>query len=129
MALPLIVGVGVDCGVHVLHDYRARTGKVAYRLGAPTGRGVLIARLTTVLGFATLIPARHPGMSSLGLVLTLGVTFCMVAALVFLPAVLRLRDLRRLRLERDPHPVAVILPKHVPTPKTLTQPRHPAKVA
>ena len=39
IALPLIVGVGVDNGVHVLHDYRARRGPVPYLLGAATGRG------------------------------------------------------------------------------------------
>jgi uncharacterized protein len=97
IALPLIVGVGVDNGVHVLHDYRARVPGRPYRLGAATGRGVLVAGLTTVLGFGTLITARHAGMASLGLALTLGVAFCMVAALVFLPAVLQLRDRRRLR--------------------------------
>ena len=101
IALPLIVGVGVDNGVHVLHDYRSRPPGVAYRLGSATGRGVLVAALTTVLGFGTLITARHQGMASLGLALTLGVTFCMVASLAFLPAVLRLRDIRRLKRERS----------------------------
>jgi len=97
IALPLIVGVGVDNGVHVLHDYRARVPGRPYRLGAATGRGVLVAGLTTVLGFGTLITARHSGMASLGLALTLGVAFCMLAALVFLPATLHLRDLARIR--------------------------------
>jgi hypothetical protein len=92
IALPLIVGVGVDNGVHVLHDYRARRAGVPYRLNPATGRGVLVAGLTTVLGFGTLIAARHAGMASLGLALTLGVTFCMFAALVLLPAVLRVRE-------------------------------------
>jgi predicted RND superfamily exporter protein len=40
IALPLIVGVGVDNGVHVLHDYRARDRRRAYRLSAATGRGL-----------------------------------------------------------------------------------------
>jgi hopanoid biosynthesis associated RND transporter like protein HpnN len=102
IALPLIVGVGVDNGVHVLHDYRARDRKRAYRLGAATGRGVLVAALTTILGFGTLMTARHEGMASLGLALALGVTFCMVAALVLLPAMLHLRDRRRLRREATP---------------------------
>jgi predicted RND superfamily exporter protein len=90
IALPLNVGVGEDNGVHVLHDYRNRPRGRPYALGAAVGRGVLVAGLTTVLGFGTLITARHRGMASLGLALALGVTFCMVAALVWLPAVLRL---------------------------------------
>ena len=94
IALPLVVGVGVDNGVHVLHDWRAGRRGVPYRLGPATGRGVLVAGLTTVLGFGTLMTAGHRGMASLGLVLTLGVTFCMIAALVWLPAVLRLLDER-----------------------------------
>ncbi len=111
IALPLIVGVGVDNGVHVLHDYRARDRQRAYRLGAATGRGVLVAGLTTVLGFGTMLTARHAGMASLGLALTIGVSCCMAAALLFLPAVLHLRDRRALR--REPAPVvlrATILP-------------------
>jgi hopanoid biosynthesis associated RND transporter like protein HpnN len=99
IALPLIVGVGVDNGVHVLHDYRNRDPLRPYRLGSATGRGVLVAALTTILGFGTLMTARHEGMASLGLALTLGVTFCMLAALVWLPAVLHLLDRRR--NERD----------------------------
>jgi hopanoid biosynthesis associated RND transporter like protein HpnN len=97
IALPLIVGVGVDNAVHVLHDYADKRSGTLYRLGAATGRGIMVAALTTVLGFGTLMLARHRGMAGLGLVLTLGVTCCMVAALVVLPAVLRLADARRLR--------------------------------
>ncbi|MCI0700881.1 MAG: MMPL family transporter [Planctomycetia bacterium] len=97
IALPLIVGVGMDNAVHVLHDYRSRERSRAYRLGSATGRGVLVAGLTTVLGFGTLLTARHAGMASLGLALTLGVTCCMFAALVLLPALLHLRDRRRLK--------------------------------
>lgn len=100
IALPLIVGVGVDNGVHVLHDYRDRRGRVPYLLGAATGRGVLVAALTTVLGFGTLMTSRHVGMASLGLALTLGVSFCLVSALVALPALMRVLDERRLRRER-----------------------------
>ena len=56
------------------------------------GRGILVAGLTTILGFGTLMISTHRGLASLGLVLTLGVTCCMLTALVFLPAVLRLID-------------------------------------
>jgi hopanoid biosynthesis associated RND transporter like protein HpnN len=108
IALPLIVGVGVDNGVHVLHDYRARDRRRPYRLSAATGRGVLVAGLTTVLGFGTMLIARHEGMASLGLALTIGVSCCMVAALVLLPALLHLRD--RARLHHDTTTIASVLP-------------------
>ena len=86
IGLPMIVGVGVDNGVHVLHDYMARRGKRSYTLAATTGKGIAVSAITTALGFGTLMVARHKGLAGLGLVLTLGVLGCMVAALVLLPA-------------------------------------------
>ncbi len=88
IAFPLILGVGADNGVHVLHDFRSRDRTRRYRLSHATGRGIMVAALTTILGFGTLILAQHRGMASLGLILTVGVTCCMATALVFLPALL-----------------------------------------
>jgi hopanoid biosynthesis associated RND transporter like protein HpnN len=104
IALPLIVGVSVDNGVHVLHDHRQRNPNRPYAVGGATGKGVLVAGLTTVLGFGTLMIGRHRGMESLGLALSLGVTFSMLAALVWLPAVLRLLD------GTKPRAAAAVLP-------------------
>src|SRR5262249_16962421 len=64
-------------------------------LNRTTGRGILVAALTTVLGFATLMVAHHRGQVGLGFTLSLGVTCCMVASLVFLPALLRLLSMRK----------------------------------
>jgi predicted RND superfamily exporter protein len=61
-------------------------------MSSATGRGILVAALTTIIGFATLMISQHEGMFGLGLVLSLGVTCCMFAALIVLPAVLRLLD-------------------------------------
>jgi len=91
IAFPLILGVGADNGVHVLHDYRSRGKGNSYFLASSTGRGIMVAALTTILGFGTLMIASHRGLASLGLVLTLGVTCCMLTALVFLPALLSFR--------------------------------------
>lgn len=102
VSLPLIVGVGIDNGVHVLHDYISRSRDRAYRLSSATGRGILIAALTTIIGFATLMTSRHEGMFGLGLILTLGVTGCMLASLIVLPAALCLWDRRRLA-QAHPH--------------------------
>jgi predicted RND superfamily exporter protein len=43
-----------------------------------------------MIGFGTLMVSSHRGLFGLGFILTLGVGCCMVTALVFLPAVLRL---------------------------------------
>lgn len=107
IAFPLILGVGVDNGVHVLHDYLARRTGRPYTLGRATGRGILVAALTTVVGFGTLMIARHQGQAGLGFTLGLGVTCCMVASLVFLPALLRL-------LSANPKAETIPLPQAVP---------------
>lgn len=96
IALPLIVGAGVDNGVHVLHDYRSRRRK-PYLLERSTGLGICVSALTTVLGFGALMISSHRGMSGLGFVLAMGVTCCMFAALVLLPAMLRIASERRMK--------------------------------
>lgn len=91
IGLPLILGVGVDNGVHIVHDYlscRRLEGNRRYALSWATGRGIMVAALTTILGFGTLMISHHRGLAGLGLLLTLGVTCCMMMALVFLPALL-----------------------------------------
>jgi hypothetical protein len=104
IAFPLILGVGADNGVHVLHDFRCRDRKRRYRLTHITGFGIMVAALTTILGFGTLMIAQHRGMASLGLILTVGVTCCMLTALVFLPAMLYVMG------KRDKSADAVTLP-------------------
>jgi hopanoid biosynthesis associated RND transporter like protein HpnN len=90
IAFPLILGVGVDNGVHILHDYLLRRREGRATISRPIGRGVLVKALTTIIGFGTLMISRERGLASLGFILTLGVGCCMLSALVFLPAVLRL---------------------------------------
>jgi hypothetical protein len=90
IALPLILGVGIDNGVHVLHDYLLRRREGQSTISRAIGRGVLVKALTTMIGFGTLMVSSHRGLFGLGFILTLGVGCCMLTALVFLPAVLRL---------------------------------------
>jgi hypothetical protein len=90
IALPLILGVGIDNGVHVLHDYLLRRREGQVTISRAIGRGVLVKALTTMISFGTLMVSSHRGLFGLGFVLSLGVGCCMLTALVFLPAVLRL---------------------------------------
>jgi len=86
IGIPLILGIAVDYGVHVVHDFLERPGP--YRISASTANAVLVDALTTILGFGALMVASHRGLESLGRLLTIGVTTCTVTSLVFLPAVL-----------------------------------------
>ena len=84
--MTMIIGVGVDYGIHVLH--RIREGQSLQEIGE-TGRAVLLAALTTVVGFGSLVTTHYPGLRSIGWMTSLGVLFSCFAALVILPLVVR----------------------------------------
>jgi uncharacterized protein len=86
IALPLILGIGVDYGVHIVHEFREQSGP--YRMSPGTAVAVLVDALTTIVGFGSLMIASHQGLQSLGRVLTIAVTCCMFSSLVMLPALL-----------------------------------------
>ena len=86
IGIPLILGIAVDYGVHIVHDALERPGK--YRISPSTANAVMVDALTTILGFGALMVASHRGLESLGRLLTLGVTMCTLTSLVFLPAIL-----------------------------------------
>ncbi|HTU25964.1 MAG TPA: MMPL family transporter [Pirellulales bacterium] len=86
IALPLILGIGVDYGVHIVHEFRECRGP--YRMSPGTAVAVLIDALTTIVGFGSLMIATHQGLQSLGRVLTIAVTCCLFSSLVMLPALL-----------------------------------------
>jgi predicted RND superfamily exporter protein len=50
---------------------------------------VLVNGLTTIAGFGSLMVAHHRGVFGLGLLLTIGTTASLVAALVVLPVLLK----------------------------------------
>jgi len=86
IGVPLVMGIAVDYGVHVVHDFLERPGP--YRMSSSTANAVLVGGLTTILGFGALMVASHRGLESLGRLLTLGVSCCTFTSLVVLPAVL-----------------------------------------
>ncbi len=93
MALPVILGIGIDDGVHAIHRFREvdRHGQErvfdAFRF---VGRAILLTTLTTMIGFGSLGFQAHVAMASFGIVLMIGVGACFVCTILFLPAVLRL---------------------------------------
>jgi len=88
MCLPLILGIGIDDGVHVLHRYR-REGKLSIPLVLKfTGRAILLTSLTTMIGFGSMGLASHRGTASMGQVLFLGVGACFLSSAFVLPAII-----------------------------------------
>jgi hypothetical protein len=88
MTLPLVIGIGVTSGIHMLTRY-AEEGSPSL-LAKSTGKAVLVSALTTIAGFGSLILGEHQGIASLGAVMATGTATCMIAALTVLPALLTL---------------------------------------
>jgi hypothetical protein len=88
--LPLILGEGVEFGIIILVRWQMEEAARALTLPRATAKGVLLAALTTTVGFGSLMVSSHRGTFSLGLLAAVGSLCVLLASLVFLPAFLRL---------------------------------------
>ena len=88
--LPLILGIGVVDGVHILHRWRETPDCEMNVISKSTGQAVILTSLTTMIGFGSLMVADHQGVYSVGLVLMLGVASCMITSITLLPALIKL---------------------------------------
>jgi len=88
IVLPLVLGTGVDYGIHVVHNFREKQG--AYRMAPSTMNSIVLTSTTSVVGFGSLMLAAHRGLFSVGLVYSIGLGSCVLVALVMLPAILTL---------------------------------------
>ncbi len=87
--LPLILGAAAEYGLNIVMRYiegREHGGPLVAR---STIMGVLVAGLTTIVGFGSLLLAHHRGIYGLGLLLTLGTAASLIASLIVLPVLLR----------------------------------------
>ena len=89
--LPLVVGAGVEYGIIIVQRWRQRTEEEKDTvLPFSTGVGVILAGLTTTVGFGSLALSDHQGLYSLGILTTIGSLAILAAAVLFLPALLTL---------------------------------------
>ncbi len=88
--LPLIIGIGIDNGIHIVHRYRDDADSTISPVYKSTGKAVALSSFTTMIGFGSLMVASHRGIHSIGVLLTIGVACCMVASLTVLPAILKI---------------------------------------
>ena len=88
MMLPLVIGIGVTNGIHILNRFAEEQTPSLF--SRSTGKAVLVSGLTSIAGFGSLALAQHRGIRSLGEVMGIGLATCMLAGLTFLPALLTL---------------------------------------
>lgn len=87
IVLPLLLGIAMDSGIHVITKYRksARENPIA----GSTSRALFFSALVNVTSFGTLAFAEHRGMSSMGVLLSVGLALMLLCTFVILPAFLK----------------------------------------
>lgn len=91
IALPLLLGMGVDNGIHMV--WRARQAMPVHGnlLRTATARSVLFSALTTLCSFGSLSFSYHTGTASMGKILSLGVLIILIGTLIVRPTFLEPR--------------------------------------
>ncbi|MEE2754798.1 MAG: MMPL family transporter [Candidatus Latescibacterota bacterium] len=95
VALPTIIGMGIDNGVHLYHRYREEGPGSLTLVLRSTGGAMFVSMLTTMVGFLGLRMATHPGLNSIGVLALIGLFASFVTAVVVLPAILQVIESRR----------------------------------
>lgn len=95
MALPLILGIGIDDGVHVVHRWRLEGHRSANIVFASTGKAVLLTSLTTMLAFGSMMFSPFRGYASLSYALIFGVGACFLTTVIIIPAIMGLMDKKK----------------------------------
>ncbi len=94
MGLPLIIGIGIDDGVHIIHRWRHEgSGKIRLVFSS-TGKAILLTSLTTMFAFGSLIFSAFPAFGQFGGALFLGVGACFLTSVLILPGLLGLTEKR-----------------------------------
>ena len=88
IALPLLMGIGVDSGIHILHRFRTAPPADGRLLATSSARAVVISALTTIFSIGNLAFSQHPGTASMGILLTIGISMTLICTLIVLPSLL-----------------------------------------
>lgn len=88
MAIPMIIGIGIDDGVHIVHRYQIEGRNAHKPVFASTGRAILLTSITTMLGFGSLWFATYRGLGSMGIALFIGVGMCFFATVIVIPVLI-----------------------------------------
>ncbi|MFK7927415.1 MAG: RND family transporter [Myxococcota bacterium] len=85
MGVPILLGIGVDVVIHLLHRLEEEGPGGVRRAWRTTGVAALISTSTTVASFAALTLASSRGIQSLGLLVVVGLTTITLVGALLLP--------------------------------------------
>ncbi len=88
MGLPMIIGIGIDYGVHIVHRWHIEGNKKVNQIFASTGKAIFLTSITTMLAFGSLIFSIWRGFGSLGAAMFIGVGACFLSTVIILPGII-----------------------------------------
>jgi hypothetical protein len=88
VAVPITIGIGIESGIYLVRRAHEETKTGSMLVGESTGQSIALFSLSTMVGFGSLMVARHYGIFSMGLLLTLAVGSVLLVSLTILPLLL-----------------------------------------
>jgi uncharacterized protein len=110
VALPTTFGIGVDYPINIQQRHEQDGAGTLEHALRRTGPAVFVASMTTIIGYAVLLTSESLVLVSFGKLAIIGEFTCLVAALLFLPAMSALA-------ERRTAPVTVPVPQPASSPE------------
>jgi predicted RND superfamily exporter protein len=98
-AIPLIIGIGIDNGIHLVRRYREDKRNDILAVAKASGAALIQSNLTTMVGFGALMTSSFPPLVEMGLVTSLGVALALAGGLLLIPAVILLGERRRTTID------------------------------
>jgi predicted RND superfamily exporter protein len=91
-AIPLIIGIGIDNGIHLVRRYLESPANNILDVAKASGAALIQSNLTTIIGFGALRAATFPPLAEMGLVTSLGVALTLAGGLWLIPAIILVRN-------------------------------------
>lgn len=86
LVVPLIIGLGVDDGIHVVHRLKEDRHIPPEVAAASVGKAIVMTTATTCSSFVMLLFTDHAGMEGMSLIMLIGLPLCLLASVTTLPA-------------------------------------------
>jgi predicted RND superfamily exporter protein len=93
-AIPLIIGIGIDNGIHLVRRYRESGDNDILEIAKASGAALIQSNLTTIVGFGALMASSFQPLAEMGLVTALGVAMALAGGLLIVPAVILITEKR-----------------------------------
>lgn len=88
IAIPLLIGIGIDDTVHINHRYLNEGKGKMKEVITKAGSAVMLTSITTTIGFASFIPSPMRGISGTGIVLSAAILLAFTFSVLFYPSLL-----------------------------------------